>query len=1818
MNRKMNKLWKKVTALVLTMIMVLGLALPYTSIANAAMSASVDADTSETYLDENFLGHPYSTEFSGRIWTDKSVAVAADNQFTIKYSALATAKEVTGKSVAPIDVVFVIDISGSMQDNMSNTDNTDRIVATVDALNESVETVMGMNEYTRVAVVAFSGTSQVVLPLGRYTKGTRGNGNNRVTDYFSTNGRTLYTHVYADGAATQTTKDTTVTGGTNIQRGYYEGLNILASRNDVTADINGTTVNRVPAMIFLSDGAPTFSSSSESWWNPANNGNDGPGNNPSGNTYFIGNGFKALLTGAYMKAAVNRVYNYDVSVYTVGMGIAGLSGNEKNLAYTTLAPVDHWNDTNNVASDIREAWATYITNDGPPRVNVGASNGWSYSNDYYTVNHPSGNYAQYDIDTNVDALKTFVDGYYDANDANTVADVFKQIVSEIALSTPEVPTEVKAGETLAHGGYLTYTDPIGHYMEVKGTTMKMRYAGINYNVSDSDNDGVFTFDNDPAVIGADGKGHKLNQIQIKVEEDANGFQTLTVAIPAALIPLRINKVTLNEEGAVTAHTNNGMEPCALEYSVGLIDAVYDANTQTIRLIPGDAQGAWDGQKLKDYQDYLKANFTTETGTVNFYSNLFTGEHEILNNFTVQEHTVGNATVTFEPSHTNAFYYIQERMYLYDDEGFNTLTTDATLRDDKTYYYKEVFYHKENIETKAVKRTGLQLKNVSTIKEDGTGYWYREVGSIRKNKLQLFESEKQVNATGTAQDYYASEFIKTQGATDAEGYFNVHLGNNGVLRAKVTGNLQITKVVEAKEGFVAPDKEFTFHVTLSDQNDTFNYKVVDENGNKLSAGTISNGAGTITLKDGQTAEIANLPDGTTYTVTEDAVNGFTTTKTGDTGTIEAGAVAKALFTNTYSATPIVVNENGTTADFGVKKVLKDKVAGDEDKFTFILESHRATTPMPDGATPVPNATNPTHYVSEITIDKNKINADENGTAVFGFGEIVFEQPGTYTYTISEDVPATGTHGITYSGAMYQVVVEVIDDGAGNLSKEVAMYRLRTDDGLMPTAQDGELVANGIATFTNKFTIDSVGWTPVGTKDYTDHSGTNPLQNGMFSFKIEAVTEGAPMPNETVVKNVGTQIPFNVITFTKDHIGNTPGVDHKKQFTYKFTEIIPSGVAQNGMTYDGNSYEVTVDVWYDIIDGEAELQVAPHYNTVIDGISYNRVVFFNEYKNTPITMGQNGVPVINIGKTLVGRDWKAGDAFEFVLGTEDTATKLATVNVTNANGSISGITFDKPGTYTFTLKETEGTLGGMTYDNHTAKITVVVQDTDTNGDGVMDNKLVATVSYNNGAAITEADRAVTDKATFTNTYVATESNAVSISGTKKLTGRDMRDGEFFLNVEPQLLAGSTTEYAPMGHSSRGNAAPAAQDGVESEAILLLNNVIYTKAGTYEYRIKEDIPAVKLGGITYDENTEYKVVVTVVDNLEGQLVATPSVAKSLDSGATWTPVTVQDIKFNNRYEVTPVHYSPVHLWKRLEGMELEAGAFLFKTEEVKDDVDGMTLTGNTEVTNLATGEIVFDDIMFTKAGTYQIKVTEVTPANPNPGMTYSDNELIVQFVVSDDGFGNLEVTREIVSGDVIFVNVYETEGRLDGAANLSIQKEFTGRENDQWLEDDKFTFVLVADNDAAKEGVAEGSVDMNAEAVGTPDRVTVTIENEEEALGKAFSDMVFTKAGVYTFSLYEDATGAIENVEYDKAVRTVTVTAVDNGDGTMEVTADIEGGTLTFKNVYKEPEVPKTPAKPEGPKAPKTGDYTHIGMWAALAVGTLAAGTTLIVTKKKEEEE
>ena len=182
------------------------------------------------------------------------------------------------------------------------------------------------------------------------------------------------------------------------------------------------------------------------------------------------------------------------------------------------------------------------------------------------------------------------------------------------------------------------------------------------------------------------------------------------------------------------------------------------------------------------------------------------------------------------------------------------------------------------------------------------------------------------------------------------------------------------------------------------------------------------------------------------------------------------------------------------------------------------------------------------------------------------------------------------------------------------------------------------------------------------------------------------------------------------------------------------------------------------------------------------------------------------------------------------------KEATVkNAKDGSFSFEPITFDAVGEYTYTITEQKGTAGGVTYDEqvYTVKVTV----TDEGG------YLAAAVEYPQ------------DGVGFENTYQASIFAQVSVDAKKKLTGRELKAGEFVF----QLIDKDGKVVATAKNSSNG--------------AILFDALTFDKVGEYEYRVVEVKGDAK--GVTYDE-TAYVVTIKVVDDLEGSLKAETSVTK------------------------------------------------------------------------------------------------------------------------------------------------------------------------------------------------------------------------------------------------------------------------------------------------------------------------------------------------------
>ena len=236
----------------------------------------------------------------------------------------------TTRAKVPIDVVFVLDTSGSMKDN-------NRAKSMVSAVNSAVTTILGYNEYNRIGIVGYSGTSDrdsdmvpasTLLELGRYTPQSY---QNNIGNYLTLRNNKIYTNVTGN-----TKNSREVKGATYTQIGIRKGAEMLTSSTEKTITIDGKQVTRTPVIILLSDGEPTLYTSKYN--DVKNEDRVGGGNfdNMSSDERAEA-GYYTILSANYYKSQVTKSYGTDTQMYTIAMdmtktyGVTVLNPNATNI-----------------------------------------------------------------------------------------------------------------------------------------------------------------------------------------------------------------------------------------------------------------------------------------------------------------------------------------------------------------------------------------------------------------------------------------------------------------------------------------------------------------------------------------------------------------------------------------------------------------------------------------------------------------------------------------------------------------------------------------------------------------------------------------------------------------------------------------------------------------------------------------------------------------------------------------------------------------------------------------------------------------------------------------------------------------------------------------------------------------------------------------------------------------------------------------------------------------------------------------------------------------------------------------------------------------------------------------------------------------------------------------------------------------------------------------------------------------------------------------------------------------------------------------------
>ncbi|MDU6912075.1 MAG: FctA domain-containing protein, partial [Streptococcus salivarius] len=369
---------------------------------------------------------------------------------------------------------------------------------------------------------------------------------------------------------------------------------------------------------------------------------------------------------------------------------------------------------------------------------------------------------------------------------------------------------------------------------------------------------------------------------------------------------------------------------------------------------------------------------------------------------------------------------------------------------------------------------------------------------------------------------------------------------------------------------------------------------------------------------------------------------------------------------------------------------------------------------------------------------------------------------------------------------------------------------------------------------------------------------------------------------------------------------------------------------------------------------------------------------------------------VEKQLEGRVLVDGEfSFKIEKDQENKSLPGYEETVTNKNGkaTFSKLTFNKVGTYTYTITEVKGSDTNVDYDGMTVKMTVTVTE-NSKGD------LQASVKYSGtGGFASSADDKV-----FNNYVVAPVKTKFDFS--KALAGRELKAGEFSF-----VLKDSTGKVLQTKTNTK--------EGVVAFDDLTFDN---TQVGTHKYTVEEVIPENKEAGMTYDT---MKAEVTITVTKEGHVLkATNTLPADTEFNNTFTPAATQaQFKFT----------------KKLEGKELTKDAFTFELFE-----NGKVIQTKK---NAADGTIQFDAISYDKEGSHTYTVREVAGTDTN--IDYDDMNAVVTVNVTKDAASGILTANVTMPEDTEFNNfaVAPVKTRFD------FSKALAGRE----LKAGEFSFVL-----------------------------------------------------------------------------------------------------------------------------------------------------------------
>lgn len=1750
----------------------------------------VDPDTSGRWeiWAAGHNGNKVTTQNVGRIWTDKTVEATEENEesdFLTTLSAMSSTSNSTVTVTTPLDIVMVLDASGSMDDPMGGGDRTKRIDALKNAANSFIDTIAKQNESIegvdrqhRVAIVKFAGKKSNDIGNNMYRDGG-------------------YSYNY-----TQVMKELTYCSGGNADDLKKNTINKIQPAGATRADYGlelaekiTTTYGRKDAkkiIVFFTDGTPTKQ-----------------------------NIFDAGVANAAVTAAKN-MKDGKATVYTIGIfdganpsaGIQDSGKSQKENKFMQAVSSNYPNAT---------AWDTHGTRAENSDYYKSATNAEELKKVFDDISQAITSEAPYptEIDKGYDATKsgyiTFTDELGDFMQVDSFTEVVingtpftktdKTVNKETNTDTYEFTGKAKdllitvqrAGDDNPQKGDIVTVNipasliPLSHFKTVDGKLsvdsaqpIRVKYTS---SVKSTALDNLFT-------------PEKVTGLKDYIENNT------TVANSAKTVSFYANKWAAGDLGNTVAtfepadtnryyyfqkqtpiYTDKGCTQLAKNSLADTGTYYYKDEFEeqgengeakpasaVIEFIGGDA-AKFDGAIVPDENGNLV--FTVGTARLAFIDELHTTKDNVGGNNTETAKDVlnpkwNNTSAKATATHVNSYLGNNGKISFAYDMTPAMVNTKASFGLTKVLEGRD-WTNADAFEFGLTSESGAPMPAARTAtvrKADlDQGKAAIDFGTIEYTEPGTYVykvSEKHAGTTidGIAYSKNVAEITVTvtpdkKGelsagvkVTSGEAEFKNVYATNPV-ESSVTDQITVTKSLTGRD--LTAD-EFSFELLeIIDKEVKPVETVKNDAGGKVTFSAIKYteiGQHTYMLREVKGDAGGIDYDDAFYTiVTTIADNGkgqlVATHELKDAKDVKSIEFKNAYTTNAAEASlagikNLQVADGLTPAD----------IAG---KFTFTVTGEEGA-PMPANASVTNDAKGKVDF-GKITFTLDDLNK--------ALGEKPEKREHTFTYTVTESGEVAG---VTNDAKLSrEVSFTVTDDSKGKLSVS------RNPDG------------NAAFTFTNTYNV-----TPVETSVTDKIAATKVLTGrdmaeGEFSFEL---VEGEGKDAKVVAtgtNNAEGKITMNAVKYDK------PG-----KHTYTLREA--KGNA-GGITYSDAKFTIETTI---TDNGDGTLK-AEH---VLKGTE--PAEFKNTYSVTPI----NAELDFDLSKAIDGRDWTDSDKFSFTItapeGTPLPDPATVTVSKKDAKDGIAAIKFGKihytaAGTYKYEIRENAGNAAGMTYDGHVATVEVTVTD---NGKGV----LTANVTKK-------------ENGRFTNTY-RTELDYAAAGGlklSKTLSGRPMTEGQFTFTVTPADAASANALGLHEGSNVYKSPATA-EATVGLIDILAGHEVKFTQADagkTFTYTVAEKNDGQP--GYTYDEAVR-TVTIAIADDGAGTLTATTTVTGNPDKGTLVTEyktgaATVESavVPFRNSYSATTDApggaVAQVVATKTLTGRPLADGEFYFGIAYAgeKEAIEGTCVTNvNGQVSFGAlhyTTEMLADlvnakrairtDTDANLAWTINYTAFEYTSPLAAKGITAAKSSFSFKVIVVDNGDGTLTAKPDYGGVEPVFENVYGTDAAdaaLAGTKKLQADEGLTPGDITG-----KFTFTVTADEAGAP--MPEHTTVTN-DAAGNVDfgKIHFTLEDLNRALGvttdasdDASSDAEAnageaevdadaaetdgsndesepaapTAPRSHTFTYTVAESGTAPGVTNDaNTARKVSYTVTDDGAGHLSVVRNgDDGAAFTFTNTY-----------------------------------------------------